>query len=183
LGATTFALAPDGRQILAVKEKTTSHLWSFPLSLPAVTELESGIQLTSGDVRDQRGRWSADGSSIFFESVRRGSLDIWRVNVTGDNLVRLTTAAGSELRPRPSPRIAPDMVDARGEFTHLMRPDGSDCTRRRALVQEYTHVCCAGWSPTAHGSPSPSRRATRLPDRRLPSCPSTNQPEPQRGAC
>ena len=151
LGATTFALAPDGKQILAVKEESTSHLWSVPLLVSAVTELKSGIQLTSGAVRDQRGRWSADGRSIFFQSNRRGSSDIWRVDVAGDNLIRLTTAAGSELRPRPSPQgdwVAFDMVDTRGEFTHVMHPDGSQV---RALDERwfsnYSHVCCADWSP------------------------------------
>ena len=151
LGATTFALAPDGSQILAVKEETTRHLWSFPLSVPAVTDLTSGIQLTSGNVRDQRGRWSADGRSIFFESVRRGGLDIWRVDATGGNLVRLTTADGSELRPRPSPQgdwVAYDIADARGEFTHVMRPDGSQAhALDERWFSRYTHVCCAGWSP------------------------------------
>ena len=151
LGATTFALAPDGKQILAVKEESSSHLWSVPLSMPTVTDLGSAIQLTSGNVRDQRGRWSADGRSIFFESVRRGGFDIWRVDVAGGNPVRLTTGAGSELRPRPSPSgewIAFDLVDARGEFTHVMRPDGSQL---RALDERwfstFGHVCCADWSP------------------------------------
>ena len=68
LGATTFALAPDGSQILAVKEETTRHLWSFPLSLPAVTDLKSGIQLTSGNV--QRSAWPV---------VRRRSQHLLRV--------------------------------------------------------------------------------------------------------
>jgi Tol biopolymer transport system component len=150
LGATTFALAPDGKQILAVKEESTSHLWSVPLSVGPVTDLKAASQLTSGVVRDQRGRWSADGRSIFFESVRRGGFDIWRVDVAGDNLVRLTTAAGSELRPRPSPRgdwVAFDVVDARGEFTHVMRPDGSQV---HALDEDwfgrYSQVCCGDWS-------------------------------------
>jgi TolB protein len=116
-----------------------------------VTDLKAGVQLTSGNVRDRRGRWSADGRSIFFESARRGSFDIWRVDATGGNLVRLTTAAGSELRPRPSPQgdwVAFDMVDARGEFTHVMHSDGSQV---RALDERwygsYSHVCCADWSP------------------------------------
>ena len=151
LGATTFALAPDGKQILAVKEESTSHLWSVPLSIAAVTDVKSASQLTSGVVRDQRGRWSADGRSIFFESVRRGSLDIWRVDVAENILVRLTTAAASELRPRPSPQgdwVAFDMSDARGEFTHVMRPDGSQVhALDEGWFSSYSHVCCADWSP------------------------------------
>jgi Tol biopolymer transport system component len=41
-----------------------------------------------------------------------------------------------------------DIVDARGEFTHLMRPDGSQL---HALddrwFSTYSQVCCADWSP------------------------------------
>lgn len=121
------------------------------MSASSVTDLKSGTQLTSGDVRDRRSRWSADGGSVFFESVRRGSFDVWRLDVTGRGLVRLTSGEGSELRPRPSPQgdwVAFDIVDARGEFTHLMRPDGSQA---HAIDEQwfstYRQVCCADWSP------------------------------------
>jgi len=151
LGATTFTLSPDGRQILAVKEESTSHLWTYPLADVAAADSKAGTQLTSGHVRDDRGRWSADGRSIFFQSPRRGSLDIWRTSDDGAPPVRLTSGAGSEHRPRPSPAdnwIAVDVVDARGEFTHLMRADGSQL---QALddrwFDTYAQVCCAGWSP------------------------------------
>lgn len=104
LNATTFALSPDGTRILAVKEESTSHLWAFPLSARKVTDLRSGSQLTSGNARDDRGRWSGDGQHIFFQSRRRGSFDIWRLSLSGAASERLTTADGSELRPRPSSR-------------------------------------------------------------------------------
>jgi eukaryotic-like serine/threonine-protein kinase len=150
LEATTFALAPDGRQILAVKEGAESHLWSFPLGAP-VTDMKAGTQLTTGAVRDRRGRWSPDGSGIFFESLRRGSLDIWRLTVAGGKLDRLSVAEGSELRPRPSPDgewVAFDLLDSRGEFTHLMRPDGSQVhPLDRGWFGSYSQVCCADWSP------------------------------------
>ena len=150
LGATTFALAPDGRQVLAVKEQSQNHLWTFPLSASPVTDLKVGTQLTSGDVRDRRSRWSRDGASVFFESMRRGSADIWRLD-TGGGLVQLTTAPGMESRPRPSPGgdwIALDVVDARGEFTHLMRPDGSQLhPLDQRWFTMYQQTCCADWSP------------------------------------
>jgi Tol biopolymer transport system component len=151
LGATTFTLSPDGKQILAVKEQSTSHVWSFPLAATAVTDTTSGTQLTTGNVRDDRGRWSADGHSIYFQSHRRGSFDIWRVAASGGTPERLTTAAGSELRPRPSPQgdwIAVDVVDTKGEFTHLMRPDGGQMhALDERWFERYAQVCCADWSP------------------------------------
>jgi Tol biopolymer transport system component len=149
LGATNFALSPDGRQILAVKEQSTSHLWSLPLMSPG-PDLRAGIGMTSGEVRDRRSRWSGDGRSLFFESDRRGSVDIWRLE-TGGALARLTTDAGAELRPRPSRQgewVAYDAVDARGEFTHLMRLDGSQAHPVNAgWFTAYRHTCCADWSP------------------------------------
>jgi Tol biopolymer transport system component len=80
--------------------------------------------------------------------------------------VRLTSGEGSEHRPRPSPAddwIAVDVVDARGEFTHLMRADGSQL---QALddrwFDTYAQVCCADWSPD--GSRLALVVSTRKPD-------------------
>ena len=150
LDVTAFALAPDGKQILAVKEQSTSHLVTLPLGRP-LSSLAGAVHLTSGPVSDRRGRWAGDGRSIFFESVRRGSLDIWRLAVPGDRPERLTTADGSELRPRPSPDgtwVAFDIVDRRGEFTHVMRADGSQIhPLNEAWLKTHSQVCCADWSP------------------------------------
>jgi Tol biopolymer transport system component len=150
LGATTFAVSPDGTQILAVKEQSTSHLWSYSRS-DTTSDPSAGTQLTSGNVRDDRGRWSSDGRGIFFQSSRRGSLDIWRMSEVGTTPVRLTAGEGSEHRPRPSPQgdwIAVDVVNEKGEFTHLMRPDGSQLhPLNDGWFGTYTHVCCADWSP------------------------------------
>jgi Tol biopolymer transport system component len=150
LETTTFAVAPDGKQILAVKEGAETHLWSFPLGA-SIGDVKTGTKLTTGAVRDRRGRWSHDGSGIYFESLRRGSFDIWRLMVVGGKLDRLSVAEGSELRPRPSPNgdwVAFDLVDHRGEFTHLMRPDGSLVhPLHDSWFSRYSQVCCADWSP------------------------------------
>ena len=164
LGATTFALSPDGRQVLAVKENSRSHLWTFPLSLSVVTDLARGTALTSGEVNDRRSRWSGDGSQMFFESTRRGSIDIWRLRAGGE-VSRVTTAPGGELRPRPSPKgdwVAFDAVEARGEFTQLMRTDGTEVHAiDERWFTSYRNVCCVDWSPdgtrlavTVSGRPS-----------------------------
>jgi Tol biopolymer transport system component len=87
---------------------------------------------------------------VFFESDRRGSVDIWRLDA-GGAIGRLTTDAGAELRPRPSKQgewLAYDVVDARGEFTHLMRSDGSQAHPLNAgWFVPYRHTCCTDWSP------------------------------------
>jgi Tol biopolymer transport system component len=150
LGATNFALSPDGHQILAVKEQSASHLWNVPLTSPGPSDLRAGTEMTSGEVRDRRSRWSDDGRSVFFESDRRGSVDIWRLDI-GGAIARLTTDAGAELRPRPSRQgewLAYDVVDTRGEFTHLMRFDGSQARPLNPRwFAAYRHTCCGDWSP------------------------------------
>jgi Tol biopolymer transport system component len=150
LGATNFALSPDGHQILAVKEQSASHLWNVPLTSPGPADLRAGAEMTSGEVRDRRSRWSGEGRSVFFESDRRGSVDIWRLDI-GGAIARLTTDAGAELRPRPSSQgdwLAYDVVDTRGEFTHLMRFDGSQAhPLNPRWFAAYRHMCCADWSP------------------------------------
>jgi serine/threonine protein kinase len=77
LGATTFALAPDGRQVLAVKEQNKNHLWTFPLTSSPVTDLKTGTQLTA-DSLDV----SPAGDRLMGTLVTPAS-DIWLVELGG----------------------------------------------------------------------------------------------------
>ena len=148
LDATTFAASRDGRQILAVKERSSSSVFSFPTAAARIDSLSQGTALTAGDSRDERPRWSADGREIFFESNRRGSVNVWRVSTSpGGEPARLTTGVGTESRPRPSPNNQWVTFDKDGKWTWLMRPDGSGAHAPSNWEDKYSHVCCSAWSP------------------------------------
>jgi Tol biopolymer transport system component len=146
LDATDFAVSSDGRQILAVKEKSTSTLWTFPTSLPRVDSVAAGASLTTGSFRDARPRWSADGHDVFFESNRRGSLDIWKVVVADGTLRRLSSGVNPETRPRPSPDGKALAFDEDGNWIWFARADGSEAHEGASWRAHYRNVCCSDWS-------------------------------------
>ncbi len=151
LAVSSFALAPDSRQILAVTEKSHANLWSFPATVDRIDDLAQGQQWTTGQFMDTRGRWLPDGAGVVFQSNRRGSLDIWTLASAGGAPQRLTTAPGPERRPRISPDgqwIAFDMSDSAGEYMHVMRRDGSGVRLPDATwPKRFSMTCCADWSP------------------------------------
>jgi Tol biopolymer transport system component len=147
LDPTAFAVRADGREILAVKEKASSSLWTFPTAAARIDSLSQGTALTTGDFRDERPRWSADEREIFFQSNRRGSVNVWKVGVAGGEPVRLTSGVGLESRARPSGDSQWLTFDKDGNWTWLMRPDGSGAHAPADWEARYSHVCCAAWSP------------------------------------
>ena len=147
LEATAFAVSRGGREMLAVKEKSSSTLWVFPTEAPRIDSLEQGNSLTSGPYRDERPRWSADGREVFFESNRRGSVNVWKVAVEGGEPTRITSGVGLESRPRPSPDGQWLTFDKDGNWTWLVRPDGSGAHAPADWEPRYSNVCCSAWSP------------------------------------
>ncbi len=151
LGSSEFTVSADGRQIIAVLEKSTSNLWEFPTQLGAVPDRSAGRRITTGPFSDARGRWSPDGREIVFESNRRGGLNVWLVSTEGGEPTRLTSGVGLEFRPRFSPDgrwLAFDAPGRDGSYAHVMRRDGSDM---RILDPSWparnATTCCAAWSP------------------------------------
>ena len=147
LDVTAFAMSRDGRQILAVKEKSSSSIVTFPTASAQIDSLSQGTPITTGDFRDERPRWSADGHEIFFESNRRGSVNVWRVATSGGVPVRLTSGVGIESRPRPSPDKQWVTFDKDGNWTWLMRADGSNAHAPADWQERFSMVCCPAWSP------------------------------------
>ena len=151
LDATAFTIAPDGRQLLAVKQKSTSALWSFPAAADRISTTGEGAALTRGEFLDSRGRWLADGVGVMFQSNRRGSLDIWKVIAPNAEPVRITSSPAAEQRPRISPDgkwVAVDVIGAGHEGVHLMRPDGTELhTPDGSWRDKYAMTCCVDWSP------------------------------------
>ena len=147
LDATAFAVSADGRQVLAVKEKSTSSIWVFPTSAVFIDDTAGGTALTSGDVRDGRPRWSADGNEVYFESNRRGSIDVWKVPASGGTPVRITSATTREQRPRPSPDGKWLAFDVDGTWLWIARADGSAAQEAFNWRTRYSNACCPAWSP------------------------------------
>jgi len=122
-------------------------------------------QLTDGDWNHSAGRWTADGASLVFSSLRTPDAELsWReseiysVDVTSGAITQLTDRKGADTGPVPSPDgelIAYRGIDAhtdtyRNMGIYVMAPDGSGS---RLIPDDFDRQVSGGlmWAPDASG--------------------------------
>ena len=155
LGASTFALSPTA--VRCSPSKRTPEVSVDVSAVAAARERphsRDGVDL--GDVSDRRSRWSRERLDLFFESSRRAALT--SALSAGGEPRRVTTAAGSELRPRPSPQgswVAFDAWTNEASSRNSCAPTDR-CTRSTNAALDVSLVFCSDWSPDG-------KRASRSP--------------------
>jgi serine/threonine protein kinase/Tol biopolymer transport system component len=151
LDVVAFTFAPDGRRLLAVKAKSQSRIWSFPAKQERITELAAGRPLTPGGFEDVDPCPTPDGTAILFSSNRREGRDLWKLTLETAGLVRLTAGPGQKYSPHVSPDgrwVVFGIVDEKGQYLHLMRPDGSDLHPLDPRQAQRFRITESGkWSP------------------------------------
>jgi len=144
--------SPDGRRLAFRRiEKTTSDILIADAGSSAVT------RVTNDGAVDTDPAWGPDGRSIYFASSRGGGLNIWRVALGGDGRPaaapeQLTTGAGDDVEPAPSPQGGRLAFAVRGINSDLWRlpvtPVTGAPTGPPAPVVTTTRVESRGaWSP------------------------------------
>jgi Tol biopolymer transport system component/DNA-binding winged helix-turn-helix (wHTH) protein len=100
------ALSRDGGRLAYVEPQgfwgTSSALWRADLSSPVGT-VSKMRQLLPTSAEDSAPHSSPDGHQIAFESMRSGSLEIWKCNADGSDPLKLTSFEGHAGTPRWSP--------------------------------------------------------------------------------
>lgn len=104
--------APDGKIIYTAWIDQSLTIWSMD------ADGKDAKQLTSLGFRDERPVVTADGQFIVFQSNRSGETEIWRMNIDGGNLQRLTTGDGNT-----SPSVTADGLWV--VYRHAEEGDGS----------------------------------------------------------
>ena len=135
-------LSPDGRRVL-YSVRTTDWDGNRGVNALWVVEVEGGTprRLAVSDGGASSGRWSADGSAIYFLSARGGSNQVWRADAEGVaavQLTRLPVDVGAF-------RVSPD-----GDALILSLPvfvdcDTLQCTRDRIDAEARTPETVAGY--------------------------------------
>ena len=71
---------------------------------------EVNVPLVAHPRNDEGPTWSPDGRKVAFSSNRRGRADIYRIDIDGRNLVRMTRDSGENTQPSwsPYPRLEED---------------------------------------------------------------------------
>jgi Tol biopolymer transport system component len=151
LGISDFTIAPNGRKLLAVKAKSQSQLWSFPMSLKHLSDRTVGRPLLASGFNDCCPCATPDGLAVLFASNRRGNMDIWKLRFGEANPVRLTNGAGNANHPKVTPDgqwIAFGLLDESGQYAYVMSPDGSNVHLLEPRLREkYTYAVADDWSP------------------------------------
>jgi len=140
------ALSPDGRTLaaVAVREQGGDHGEQL-----VVVPLDGGAAHPLGPAssRARSPSWSPDGRWLVFESDRESFRDLYRINLDGSGLRRLTENREGNFDPAVSPdgrRIA--FVSSRDgdSEVYVMNADGS---AQRRLTAFYRDDMKPGWSP------------------------------------
>jgi Tol biopolymer transport system component len=87
------AWSPDGTRICY---RAQMSLWMVPAAGGR------GVPILHSNHFLRNPCWSGDGEHIYFSSNREGPEAIWRVNTSGQNLVRVTAGTGPESQPTVS---------------------------------------------------------------------------------
>ncbi len=135
-------LSPDGRTVLYAVRSTD---WEGNRGVNAlwVVDVEDGTprRLPISEGGAASGRWSADGTAIYFLSSRGGSSQVWRADADGVSAVQLTRLPVEVVAFRVSPDgkslilSAPVFVDC----------DTLQCTRDRMESEARTPETVAGY--------------------------------------
>ena len=126
LGLAEYTFHPDGRKVIATKQKNQSRLWSFPLTDQPLTDVKTGQALTSAGFEDQGVAALPDGT-VVFQSTRRGKVDLWKVGFDGGSPLRLAKRKDETAYPRPHPTqpwIALNFSAEQESEMWIMRTDG-----------------------------------------------------------
>jgi Tol biopolymer transport system component len=113
---TNVAASPQSHQIAVVRESYPANLWSAPIDQPGdVTQVAS----THG--RQTSAQFSPDGRMLAFESNRSGASEIWTSDLSGRNLLQVTSIATERRTLAGTPRWSPDG----SEIVFDARPTGN----------------------------------------------------------
>ena len=100
------ALSPDGGKVAFVsyRDDTKGDIYVLDISSASIT------RITSNAASDLDPTWSHDGTELAFASDRDGNFDIFKANVDGSDMEKLTTVSDSDANDR-----WPDLVDYFGD--------------------------------------------------------------------
>lgn len=97
------AASSQSHKIAVVREVHPANLWLAPIDNPsAATELAS----TPG--RQTAPEFSPDGRMLAFESNRSGASEVWRSDLSGHNLLQVTSIGAERRTLAGTPRWSPD---------------------------------------------------------------------------
>ncbi len=140
--------SPVGDQLLMLRSEdgAAGHTEQMHLLTWSNGKVQEGRPLGPTSIKVRNPAWTIDGTSLVFESDSASFRDLYRVAVTGGEVVRLTDNREGNFEPtiRGDGTIA--FVSSRTNIPaiYTMKPDGSDVRR---LTEPPGHCSSPVWSP------------------------------------
>ncbi|HEU5305232.1 MAG TPA: protein kinase [Gemmatimonadales bacterium] len=97
------APSSDGRRTAFAVRGINSGIWRIPVASQTGKTTGAPVPLVTSTRVESRGAWSPDGSTIAFNSDRRGDMNIWTRSLTGGAERSLTSGPGGDYQPNWSP--------------------------------------------------------------------------------
>ncbi|QJD80873.1 TolB family protein [Spirosoma rhododendri] len=97
-------VSPDGKTLVFTGERSTGEAGKTNFDIYAIPRTGGPeTRLTNSPSLDDGPEYSPDGKSVYFNSVRSGRMQIWRMNADGSQPKQLTDDAYSNWFAHPSP--------------------------------------------------------------------------------
>jgi len=103
LGPDRLSISADGRRLAWSVYSETTNIWSLPIPARDSVPLSEAQPVTTGTQNIEQVEVSRDGTWLYFDSNRGGSMDLWRQPLAGGAPQQLTTDSTDEFAPIPSP--------------------------------------------------------------------------------
>ena len=124
--------SPDGTKIAFTSERNDKidGVRQFDIFVADAEKKSAGknqVNVTNALGTDQKANWAPDGTAIVFESKRDGNWELYRIDIDGENLKRLTENEKTDRRADWSPGgiIFESQRDGNWEI-YRMDPDGNN---------------------------------------------------------
>ncbi len=143
--------SPEGTRIVYQRVERTK----FDIALVDVRRRQS-VAVTNDNYRKINPVWAGDGRAIYFSSDRGGGMNLWRVEIDGENKVggpprQLTSGAGQDVQIAVSPdgkRLAYSTLRQNADLWRLpLTPEGAAAGQPEQVIATTREDSRGAWSP------------------------------------
>ena len=149
LSLSRFTIDPGGSRIIATRVFGKMDVWELPTDAGPLEGIDQGRRLTNDTFDHSNVRWLPDGSGFLEVSDRRGSADLWQVDLRDGGRIRLVEGPVAIGIPSPDGRwITCTVIEEDGRaFPYIMRSDGSQYRELAPnLRDEFIFASVTDWS-------------------------------------
>ena len=148
-----FSIDPGGSRIIASRVEGKMDVWKLPTGLDSLAGADQGVRLTDDAFDHNLVMWLPDGRGFLEISDRRGSADLWKVELGDGARTRLVEGPALGGIPSPDGRwVICTVIEEDGrEFPYIMRSDGSGYRELYPeLRDDFLFAGVTDWSETGN---------------------------------